>query len=114
MRDGTRSGYLSEHTGLGVANEEMVILYGNTGYTLDRNEVLRRRLLKLNLWGSLWGIDGRHDQTCNELWRLAANIYRLLTSSGNQGAMRNSGPALGSCHHVTCLIRQVCDVVPKL
>ena len=29
-------------------------------------------------------------------------------------AIQNSGPALRpSCHHGTCLIRQVCDVVPK-
>ena len=27
--------FTKEHTGLGVADEEMVILYGNTGYTLD-------------------------------------------------------------------------------
>ena len=54
--------FSKEHTGLGVANEEMVILYGNTGYTLDRNGVLRRRLLlltfKLNLWRILRGIVG--------------------------------------------------------
>jgi hypothetical protein len=54
---------------------------------------------------------GRHDQTCNEFKYGRRYIYALLTSSGYQGyAMRNSGPALGSWHHVTCLIRQVCDV----
>ena len=84
MRDGTRSGYLSEHTGLGVANEEMAIVYGNTGYILDRNGVLRRRLLKLNLWGILWGIVknlminlGRHDQACNEPFGKTGSTYMI-------------------------------------